>query len=49
MEQVLDGGVVSHAAGSGRNCARRGVQRNVQEADDCWRRNDLMTPPKRKY
>ena len=48
MEQLLNGGVVSHAAGSGRSCARRGAQRNVQAADDCWRRSDLMTPPKEK-
>jgi len=49
MEQVLDGGVVSHAAESGRSCARRGPQRNVQAADDSWRRNELMTQPKRNY
>lgn len=45
MEQVLNGGVVSHGAGSGRGCDRRGAQRNVQADDDRWRRNELMTPP----
>jgi len=34
MEQVLNGGVVSHVAGSGRSCARRVAKRNVQAADD---------------
>jgi len=47
-EQILNGGVVSHAAGSGRGCARRGVRRNVQAADNRWRRNELTTPPKRE-
>ena len=41
MKQLLNIGVISQAAGSGRSYDGRGVKRNVQAADDRQSRNEL--------
>lgn len=46
LENLEKGLIVNHTAESGKSCARRGVQRNVQVVHDRCKRNELMTSPK---